>query len=73
MVVAENDTRKPEVRTSKFDKSAADKLFSAIAVYFGNEYTEIFATDIGDWIMELTNTEGVTYKFRGSLCADLRL
>ena len=32
---------------------------------------EIFATDIGDWVMELTNSEGMTYKFRGSLCADL--
>ena len=42
----------------------------AIATYFGNEYVEVFATDIGDWVMELTNTEGDTYKFRGSLCAD---
>ena len=41
-----------------------------MAAYFGSEYTEIFAADIGDWVMELTNTEGVTYKFRGSLCAD---
>ena len=30
----------------------------------------MFATDIGDWLMELTNTEGKTYRFRGSLCAD---
>ncbi len=45
-------------------------MLGAIEAYFGNEYIEIFATDIGDWLMELTNTEGVTYKFRGSLCAD---
>ena len=25
---------------------------------------------IGDWNMELTNTEGKTYKFRGSLCSE---
>ena len=31
---------------------------------------EVFATDIGDWVMELTNSEGMTYKFRGSLCAN---
>lgn len=64
--------RYEKVRSKNFkiDKSTADKLFGAIAPYFGSEYTEIFATDIGDWIMELTNTEGVTYKFRGSLCAD---
>lgn len=38
--------------------------------YFNHEYDEIFATDIGNWEMELTNTEGTVYKFRGSLCAD---
>ncbi|MFR2911108.1 MAG: hypothetical protein ACLTD7_10200 [Clostridia bacterium] len=61
---------KARSKTYKIDKSATDKLFDAITAYFGNEYIEIFATDIGDWVMELTNTEGVTYKFRGSLCAD---
>lgn len=54
----------------KIEKASADKLLNAIAAYFGNEYIETFATDIGDWVMELTNTEGVTYRFRGSLCAD---
>ncbi len=54
----------------KIDKVATDKLFGAIAAYFGNGYKEILAEDIGNWVMELTNTEGVTYKFRGSLCAD---
>ena len=61
---------KARSKNYKIDKSATDKLFDAITAYFGNEYIEIFATDIGDWVMELTNTEGVTYKFRGSLCAD---
>ena len=61
---------KARSKNFKIDKSAAEKMFCAIAAYFGNEYTEIFAMDIGDWIMELANTEGVTYKFRGSLCAD---
>ena len=61
---------KARSKTYKIDKSATDKLFDAITAYFGNEYIEIFATDIGDWVMELTNTEGVTYKFRGPLCAD---
>ena len=57
-------------RNFKIEKSDIDKLFGAIAAYFGNEYDEIFATDIGDWVMELTNTDGKIYKFRGSLCAD---
>ncbi len=61
---------KARSKNFKIDKSAADKLFEAIETYFGNEYTEIFATDIGDWVMELTNTDGVAYRFRGSLCAD---
>ena len=33
-------------------------------------YSQCFATDIGNWEMKLTNTEGTVYKFRGLLCAD---
>lgn len=54
----------------KIDKATTDSLMEAFSAYFGKEYEEIFATDIGSWVMELTNTEGKTYKFRGSLCAD---
>ena len=61
---------KARSKNFKIDKAATDKLLGAIAAYFGNEYIEIFATDIGDWVMELTNIDGVTYKFRGSLCAN---
>lgn len=61
---------KARSKNFKIDKTATDKLFGAITAYFSNEYTEIFATDIGDWAMELINTEGVTYKFRGTLCAE---
>jgi hypothetical protein len=62
--------KKARTKNFKIEKASADKLLNALAAYFGNEYVEIFATDIGDWVMELTNTEGTTYKFRGSLCAD---
>lgn len=61
---------KTRSKNFKIDKAATDQLLNVIAAYFGNEYIEIFATDIGNWVIELTNTEGVTYKFRGSLCAD---
>lgn len=61
---------KARTKNFKIEKESANKLFNAIATYFGNEYDEIFATDTGDWVMELTNAEGTTYKFRGSLCAD---
>lgn len=52
-------------RNFKIEKTSADRIFAAISVYFSNEYNEVFATDIGDWTMELTNTDGVTYKFWG--------
>lgn len=54
----------------KIEKADADRLLGAISAYFSSGYTEVIATDIGDWAMELTNTEGITYQFRGSLCAD---
>ena len=62
--------KKARSKNFKIEKVATDRLLCAIAAYFGNEYDEIFATDIGNWEMELTNTEGTVYKFRGSLCAD---
>lgn len=61
---------KARTKNFKIEKTSADKLLNALATCFSNEYDEIFATDIGNWIMELTNTEGNTYKFRGSLCAN---
>lgn len=54
-------------------KTKAVKVLSTLATFFGRGYDEIFATDIGDWHMELTNTVGKTYKFRGSLCADFEV
>ena len=53
------------------EKISADKILASFANYFGHEYSEIFATDIGIWKIELTNTEGTTYMFKGSLCDDL--
>lgn len=53
----------------KIDKASATNMLTSIARYFSDEYDEWFATDIGDWVMEITNTEGNVYKFRGPLCA----
>ncbi len=61
---------KSRTQNLKVDKAVAERIMSAFSAYFSNEYTEVFATDIGDWSMELTNTEGKTYKFRGSLCSE---
>lgn len=61
---------KARSKNFKIEKTATDRLLCAIVAYFGNEYDGIFATDIGNWEMKLTNTEGTAYKFRGSLCSD---
>lgn len=64
---------KSRTQNLKVGKETADKIMATFAAYFSNEYDEVFATDIGDWNMELTNTEGKTYKFRGSLCSDFEV
>lgn len=68
----ENPGRYQKVRTKvyKIEKTAAEKVLNSITTYFSGEYDELFVADIGDWVLEITNTEGAVYKFRGSLCAD---
>lgn len=61
---------KARSRAFKIEKADTDRVLGAVAAYFGKECDEIYATDIGDWEMELTNMEGVTYKFQGPLCVD---
>lgn len=56
---------------SKSFKIASEKsinLLTRIQDYFSNEYDTSFATDVGSWDLILTNTEGKTYRFHGSLC-----
>lgn len=62
--------RKTRTQVYKIEKAAANKVLNSVASYFNGDYDELFATDIGNWVMEITNTEGKVYKFRGSLCAD---
>lgn len=50
------------------DKTEAEKILSSVAAYFSENDDGLFATDVGDWTMKLTNTDGVIYKFTGSLC-----
>ena len=49
----------------------ARKLLNATATYFGNNYEELFATDVGDWTLELTNSEGKQFRYKGSLCVQI--
>lgn len=68
-----SEHEKSRSKIYKIDKDAATKVLDSIAAYFRNEYIEVFATGIGEWNMEITNTEGKVYKFRGSLCADFEV
>lgn len=51
----------------KISKERVDELFSAFTSYFSDGYDVILATDVGTWNMELTNTNGIAYRFGGSL------
>lgn len=64
---------KSQAKNYKIEKSVAENVLNTVATYFSNEYEEIFATDIGNWEMEIINTEGKVYKFRGSLCANFEV
>lgn len=57
----------------RLEASQSSKLLEAFNAYFSNTYREVFATDIGTWDLELTNTEGKIYRYNGSLCARLEV
>lgn len=52
---------------------AAEKLLNYLSFYFSNPYKKIFATDIGQWDLELINSDGETYHYHGSLYGDLEI
>lgn len=60
------------VRTKNFSigEEAATRILRAIETVFSDEYETVFATDIGDWNMTVTNTDGKAYRFEGALCCD---
>ncbi len=65
----------PLAKTENFqlDKNAATELLNTIAAYFSHENDRIITTDIGNWILEIINSEGKIYKYTGSLNAGLTL
>lgn len=64
---------KARTKNYKIKSELAAHLLNSVAEYFGNDYVEIFATDIGEWTLEITNTEGRVYRYHGSLCADFEV
>lgn len=65
--------KKAETNNFKIEKEIAQNAINKVSKYFSREYEEVFATDIGNWELELTNTEGQVYKFSGSLCAEFEI
>lgn len=55
--------QKVRTRNFKIDQTMTGKIFGVFSSYFSNEYSEVFGTDVGDWIMKPTNTEGEIYRF----------
>lgn len=64
---------KCKTETSKLDEKHLNRLFSAFTTFFSNEYFEIFPKDIGNWHMELINSDGIGYRFSGALCANFEV
>ncbi|MEG0355980.1 MAG: hypothetical protein RR621_10065 [Lachnospiraceae bacterium] len=62
-------------RTKNFNigKDIAAHILTVIGNYFSDEYETVFTTDIGSWDMTITNAEGRTYLFSGSLCCDFEV
>ena len=50
---------------------AANKVLSLVDRYFQGDYLCCYATDVGDWTIELAYTDGTKQKETGSLCEDL--
>lgn len=65
--------KKAQTKNYKIEKAVAENVLNKVATYFSNEYDEIFATDIGNWELDITNTEGKVYKFSGSLYANFEI
>ena len=55
------------------NRESAKKLINTVAEYFRNDYEEVFATDIGQWTLQIINSDKDLFEFRGSLCASLKV
>ena len=55
----------------KISQLEASYVLNHVAMYFSKDFPLDFATDVGDWKLELTNTEGEKFAYQGSLYRDL--
>ncbi|MHC6181047.1 hypothetical protein ACYUJ6_14570 [Clostridium sp. JNZ X4-2] len=49
-------------------KSITDEIFKLFSQYFESEQLLCYATDIGVWEMQITDTDNKKHIFKGSLC-----
>ena len=49
----------------------ANYILSVIGIYFEEKYIDTFATDCGDWAIEIINEQDEKFYYRGSLCTEL--
>lgn len=54
-------------------KNKADDILTLISLYFDNKPLTIFATDIGEWEIIITDTSKNNHKFKGSICGEVTL
>lgn len=59
---------KAESKKFKIDKTTALNVLNTIVEYFNNHDEDMFATDVGGWNLNITNTDGAVFNFAGSLC-----
>jgi hypothetical protein len=63
--------QRKRTKNFKIDSTRAAYLLGNVGLYF-SEYQElVFATDIGTWTVELTNTDDEVFEYSGSLYMDL--
>ena len=58
-------------RMDRTDPSLAGEILDLFESYFGHDYERIVKTDTGIWMLELENTEGKIYTYRGCLEGEL--
>ncbi len=67
----ETPARRIKEKRFGIEAEAAQKLLAYVAYYFGYEHEDFLATDGGMWQLELTNTDGETYKFIGAMGTEI--
>lgn len=52
-------------------KPVAKEILTLFSQYINSDQLGCYATDIGNWEMVITDTEGKKYTFKGSLCGGI--